>query len=152
MRADNIQNVAYGSHPYKMDFESDFEVPNWIRKKVCFVLARQFKLEVATMNRNAEVPIKPPGLTWMYKVMDWVSQKDMVSLAGLDNTDVTGKEVFENLADLIKSLLEWPNIKVPDSLCGGCQKYNKTLRIARNFCNAILSNMSNNQIELLLTV
>ena len=31
MRADHIQNVAYGSHPYNMDFESEFEVPNWIR-------------------------------------------------------------------------------------------------------------------------
>ena len=59
--------------------------------------------------------------------MDWVSQKDMVSLAGLDNTDVTGKEAFENLADLIKSLLEWPNIKVPESLCGVLPKVQQDL-------------------------
>ena len=46
---------------------------------------------------------------------------------GLDYTDVTGKEAFENLADLIKSLLEWPNIKVPDSVCGVLPKLQQDL-------------------------
>ena len=35
-----------------------------------------------------------PSRTWMYKVMDWVATKDMVTLAGLDNTDVAGKQAI----------------------------------------------------------
>ena len=42
MRPENLQQVAYGSHKYKMDFGNDFEVPNWMRKKVRFALGRQF--------------------------------------------------------------------------------------------------------------
>ena len=51
--------------------------------------------------------VKPPGQRWMYKGMAWVSTKDMVSLPGLDNTDVSGKEVYQSLGDLIRSLLVW---------------------------------------------
>ena len=36
----------------------------------------------------------------MYKVMDWVATKDMVTLAGLDNTDVAGKQAMVETAVL----------------------------------------------------
>ena len=36
----------------------------------------------------------------MYKVMDWVATKDMVSVAGLDNTDVAGKQAMVETAVL----------------------------------------------------
>ena len=52
----------------------------------------------------------------MYTVMDWVSKKDMVTLAGLDNIDVTGKQAFEGLGGLIKTLMERRDIQIPHHL------------------------------------
>ena len=60
MRPDNLQQVVYGAHTYQMDFGENFQVSNWIRKKGCFALGRQFKLEVEQMNMVSEVPLKPP--------------------------------------------------------------------------------------------
>ena len=57
-------------------------------------MARAFKQEF-----SASVD-KMPSRTWMYKVMDWVATKDMVSLAGLDKTDVAGKQAMVETAVL----------------------------------------------------
>ena len=43
----------------------------------------------------------------MYKVMDWVAKKDMVSLAGLDNTDVAGKKAMIETAVLAEKVMHW---------------------------------------------
>ena len=127
MRPENLQQVANGSHTYKMDFGNDFEVPNWIRKKVRFALGRQFLQEVEKMNAGREVSLKPPGFRWMYNVMDCVSTKDMVSLAGLDNIDVTGKQAFESLGDLLKNLLERRDMDIPEHLRAALPKVDQDL-------------------------
>ena len=46
-----------------------------------------------------------PSRTWIYKVMDWVAKKDMVSLAGLDNTDVAGKKAMIKTAVLAEKVM-----------------------------------------------
>ena len=61
--------------------------------------ARAFKQEF-----SASVD-KMPSQTWMYKVMDWVATKDMVSLAGLDNTDGAGKQAMVETAVLAEKVM-----------------------------------------------
>ena len=41
----------------------------------------------------------------MYKVMDWVATKDMVTLAGLDNTDIAGKQAMVETAVLATTVM-----------------------------------------------
>ena len=62
-------------------------------------MARAFKQEF-----SASVD-KMPFWTWMYKVMDWVATKDMVTLAGLDNTDVAGKQAMVETAVLAATVM-----------------------------------------------
>ena len=50
--------------------------------------------------------VKMPSRTWMYKVMDWIGKKDIVSLAGLDNTDVAGKQAMISTAELAKTVMD----------------------------------------------
>ena len=76
----------------------------------------------------SEVPVKPPGFRWMYTVMDWVSKKDMVTLAGLDNIDVTGKQAFEGLGALIKTLMERQDIQIPHHLQASLPKLEQDLQ------------------------
>ena len=70
-----------------------------IRKNHRAKMARAFKQEF-----SASVD-KMPSRTWMYKVMDWVATKDMVSLAGLDNTDVEGKEAMVETGVLAEKVM-----------------------------------------------
>ena len=67
----------------KLDDGTSFICPHWICKNHRAKMARAFKQEF-----SASVD-KMPSRTRMYKVMDWVAT--MVTLAGLDNTDVAGK-------------------------------------------------------------
>ena len=48
--------------------------------------------------------------------MDWVARKDMVSLAGLDNTDQNGKEAMCGVARLAKEIVEQLGKKLPKNL------------------------------------
>ena len=41
----------------------------------------------------------------MYKVMDWVAKKDMVTLAGLDNIDVAAKQAMVETAVLAATVM-----------------------------------------------
>jgi len=76
LRPDNIQDVAFGSRAVKLDDGTSFICPPWIRKNHRVKMARAFKQEF-----SASVD-KMPSRTWMYKVMDWVATKDMVTLTG----------------------------------------------------------------------
>ena len=58
-------------------------------------------------NLNSDKVAKMPSRTWMYKVMDWIGKKDMVSLAGLDNTDVAGKEAMIGTAELADKTFQY---------------------------------------------
>ena len=73
--------------------------PQWIRKSHRAKMARAFKQEFSDKVQ------KMPSRTWMYKVMDWIGKKDMVSLAGLDNTDVAGKQAMISTAELAKTVM-----------------------------------------------
>ena len=77
LRPDNIQDIAFGSRGVKLDDGTSFICPHWIHKNHRAKMAHAFKQEF-----SASVD-KMPSRTWMYKVMDWVATKDMVTLAGL---------------------------------------------------------------------
>ena len=59
---------------------------------------------------------KMPSRTWMYKVMDWITKKDMVSLAGLDNTDVAGKQAMVGTAQLAETVMSALGKDMPPEL------------------------------------
>ena len=100
LRPDNIQDVAYGTRAIKNEDGTAFICPQWIRKNHRAKMIRAFKQEFQ------KAIIKMPSKTWMYKVMDWVASKDMVSLAGLDNTDVAGKNAMIGVVVLLYSETE----------------------------------------------
>ena len=70
-------------------------------------MARAFKQEFS------DKVAKMPSRTWMYKVMDWIGKKDMVSLAGLDNTDVAGKEAMIGTAELAVTVMNNLGAEMP---------------------------------------
>ena len=110
LRPDNIQDVAYGSRLVDAGDGTSFICPQWIRKshraKMACVFKQEFSDKVAKM----------PSRTWMYKVMDWIGKKDMVSLAGLDNTDVAGKEAMIATADLAVTVMNNLGAEMPPEL------------------------------------
>ena len=110
LRPDNIQDVAYGSRLVDVDDGTSFICPQWIRKSHRAKMARAFKQEFS------DKVAKMPSRTWMYKVMDWIGKKDMVSLAGLDNTDVAGKEAMIATADLAVTVMNNLGAEMPPEL------------------------------------
>ena len=110
LRPDNIQDVAYGSRVVEVDDGTSFVCPQWIRKNHRAKMARAFKQEFS------EKVVKMPSRTWMYKVMDWIGKKDMVSLAGLDNTDVAGKEAMIGTAQLAVTVMNNLGADMPAEL------------------------------------
>ena len=62
--------------------------------------------------------------TWMYKVMDWIGKKDIVSLAGLDNTDVAGKEAMIATADLAVTFMNNLGAEMPPELIQHASSWN----------------------------
>jgi len=52
----------------------------------------------------------------MYKVMDWIANKDMVSLAGLNNTNVAGKEEMVGTAQLAETVMSALGKDMPPEL------------------------------------
>ena len=73
-------------------------------------MARAFKQEFS------DKVAKMPSITWMYKLMDWIGKKDMVSLAGLDNTDVAGKEAMIGTAELAGTVMNNLGAEIPSEL------------------------------------
>ena len=110
LRPDNIQDVAYGSRLVDAGDGTSFICPQWIRKSHRAKMARAFKQEFS------DKVAKMPSRTWMYKVMDWIGKKDMVSLAGLDNTDVAGKEAMIATADLAVTVMNNLGAEMPPEL------------------------------------
>ena len=110
LRPDNIQDVAYGSRVFKVDDGTSFICPSWIRKSHRAKMIRAFKSEF-----TGQVE-KMPSRTWMYKVMDWITKKDMVSLAGLDNTDVAGKQAMVGTAQLAETVMSALGKDMPPEL------------------------------------
>ena len=76
LRPDNIQDVACGTRAIKNEDDTAFICPQWIRKNHRAKMIRAFKQEFQNQIN------KRPSKTWMYKVMDWVATKDMVSRFG----------------------------------------------------------------------
>jgi hypothetical protein len=91
--------VAFGTRIAKLECGDQFLLPNWIRKSHRAKLMRAFVAEFQ------EIIPKMPSRTWMYRTMDWVASRDMVSLAGLDNTDQKGKEAMEGLISLTNAIV-----------------------------------------------
>ena len=110
LRPDNIQDVAYGSRLVDVDDGTSFICPQWIRKSHRAKMARAFKQEFS------DKVAKMPSRTWMYKVMDWIGKKDMVSLAGLDNTDVVGKQAMIGTAELAVTVMNNLGADMPAEL------------------------------------
>ena len=73
LRPSNIQDVAYRSRVVDVDDGTSFICPQWIRKSHRAKMARAFKQEFSDKVQ------KMPSRTWMYKVMDWIGKKHMVS-------------------------------------------------------------------------
>ena len=73
-------------------------------------MARAFKQEFS--DKVAKMPCR----TWMYKVMDWIGKKDMESLAGLENTDVAGKEAMIATAELAVTVMNNLGAEMPPEL------------------------------------
>ena len=48
--------------------------------------------------------------------MDWITKKDMVSLAGLDNTDVAGKQAMVGTAQLAETVMSALGKDMPPEL------------------------------------
>ena len=88
LRPDNIQDLAYGTSAIKNEDGTAFICPQWIRKNYRAKMIRAFKQEFSNQTE------KMPSRTWMYKMIGWVAKKDMLSLVGLDNTDVAGKKAM----------------------------------------------------------
>ena len=74
---------------------------------------------------------KMPSKTWMYKVMDWVASKDMVSLAGLDNTDVAGKNAMIETAVLAEKVMNALGDSMPPDLQGKVGEMRKDMELCR---------------------
>ena len=84
---------------FQVDDGKSFVCPSWIRKSHRAKMICAFKSEFTGQVK------KMPSRTWMYKVMDWITNKDMVSLEGLDNTDVVGKEAMVGTAQLAETVM-----------------------------------------------
>ena len=76
--------------------------------------------------------IKMPSKTWMYKVMDWVASKDMVSLAGLDNTDVAGKNAMIETAVLAEKVMIALGDSMPPDLRGKVGELRKDMELCKS--------------------
>ena len=119
LRPDNIQDVAYGTRAIKNEDGTAFICPQWIRKNHLAKMIRAFKQEFQNQIN------KMPSRTWMYKFMDWVATKDMVCLAGLDNTDVAGKKAMIETAVLVEKVMNGLGDSMPAEYRGkvGAQRY-----------------------------
>ena len=102
--------MAYGSRVVDVDDGTSFICPQWIRKSHRAKMACAFKQEFSDK-------VQKCLRTWMYKVMDWIGKKDLVSLAGLDNTDVAGKQAMISTAQLAKTVMDAFGDEMPAELC-----------------------------------
>ena len=75
---------------------------------------------------------KMPSRTWMYKVMDWVAKKDMVSLAGLDNTDVAGKKAMIETAVLAEKVMHALGDAMPPELRNKVVEMRKDMELCKS--------------------
>ena len=130
MRPYNIQDVAYGSRAYKLDDGSSFICPQWIRKNHRAKMVRAFKQEFLQPRTVEDLPLR----TWMYKVMDWVAKKDMKSMAGLDNTDVEGKQALVRIAGLATKVMNVLGDAMPGEVVGPVS----TMSTEMEECKAVL--------------
>ena len=126
LRPDNIQDVAYGTRAIKNEDGTAFICPQWIRKNHRAKMIRAFKQEFQ------KAIIKMPSKTWMYKVMDWVASKDMVSLAGLDNTDVAGKNAMIETAVLAEKVMIALGDSMPPDLRGKVGELRKDMELCKS--------------------
>ena len=66
--------------------------------------------------------------------MDWIGKKDMVSLAGLDNTDVAGKEAMIGTAELALTVMNNLGAEMPPELIQNIVEMRKEMEE----CKAVL--------------
>jgi hypothetical protein len=102
--------VAFGTRSAKLESGEELILPNWIRKSHRAKLMRMFVSEFK------DILPKMPSRTWMYKTMDWVASRDMVTLAGLDNTDQNGKEAMEGLISLTRAIVGQFGTDIPEHI------------------------------------
>ena len=126
LRPDNIQDVAYGTRAIKNEDGTAFICPQWIRKNHRAKMIRAFKKEFSNQIE------KMPSRTWMYKVMDWVAKKDMVSLAGLDNTDVAGKKAMIETAVLAEKVMHALGDAMPPELRNKVGEMRKDMELCKS--------------------
>ena len=93
LRADNVQDVAFGVNEYKLDSGDSFVVPDFIRMQVRKRLFDKFEEE------NGQGYI---SLSSFYKVANLICKRDLSSFAGLDNIDVDGKRAIDGLLEFIE--------------------------------------------------
>ena len=65
-------------------------------------------------------------------MMDWVASKDMVSLAGLDNTDVAGKNAMIETAVLAEKVMNALGDSMPQDLRGKVGELRKDMELCKS--------------------